>query len=55
MFAYPIKTAALAAAAMIGLSACTTGYGYNGVSVGVSSGGYYDPYYGGYGYGYGAG
>ena len=35
----------------IGLSACTTPYGYNGVSVGVGNGGYYDDYYGGYGYG----
>jgi hypothetical protein len=50
MFAYPLRTAALAVAAAVGLSACTTGYGYNGVSVGVSSG-YYDPYYSGYGYG----
>lgn len=53
MFAYPFRTAALAVAAAIGLSACTTGYGYNGVSVGIGSGGYYDPYYGGYGYGAG--
>ena len=50
MVAYPLRAAALAAAAMIGLSACTTpyGYGYNGVSVGIGSG-YYDPYYS-YGY-----
>jgi hypothetical protein len=51
MFAYPLRTAALAAAALIGLSACTTPYGYGGVSVGNSYG--YDPYYGGYGYGAG--
>ena len=46
----------------LGLSACTTPYGYSGVSVGVGNGGYggygYDGYgyggYGGYGYpGYG--
>jgi hypothetical protein len=53
MFAYPIRTAALAAAAMIGLSGCTGLY--NGFSVGVGNGGYYDPYYGGYGYGSGYG
>lgn len=52
MFAYPLRTAALAMAAAVGLSACTTGYGYNGVSVGVGNG-YYDPYYSGYGYGAG--
>jgi hypothetical protein len=50
MFAYSLRTAALAAAAIVGLSACTTPYGYGGVSVGASNG-YYDPYYGGYGYG----
>lgn len=55
MFAYPLRTAALAAAALVGLSACTSPYGYNGVSVGVGNAGYYDPYYGDYGYGYGAG
>lgn len=50
MFAYPLRTAGLAIAAAVGLSACTTpyGYGYNGVSVGIGSG-YYDPYYS-YGY-----
>ena len=53
MFAYPLRTAVLATAAAIGLSACTTPYGYGGVSVGASNG-YYDPYYGD-GYGYGAG
>lgn len=52
MFAYPLRAAALAAAAIIGLSACTTPYGYGGVSVGAGNG-YYDPYYGGYGYGAG--
>jgi len=55
MFAYPLRTAALAAAALAGLSACTSPYGYNGVSVGVGNAGYYDPYYGGYGYGAGYG
>jgi hypothetical protein len=56
MFAYPLRTAALAAAAVVGLSACTSPYGYNGVSVGVGNAGYYDPYYNdGYGYGYGSG
>lgn len=55
MFAYPLRTAALTVAAAVGLSACTTPYGngYSGVSVGIGSSGYYDPYYGGYGYGYG--
>lgn len=53
MFAYPLRTAALSVAAAVGLSACTTGYGYgpyggSSVSVGIGSG-YYDPYYG-YGY-----
>ena len=43
---------AAAGAATFGLSACATdmGYGYSGVSVGIGSGGYYAPYYGGYGY-----
>ena len=52
MFAYPLRTAALAAAAMVGLSGCAYNGLYSGVSVGAGSG-YYDPY-GGYGYGYGA-
>jgi hypothetical protein len=55
MFAYPLRTAALAAAAVwpLGLHFA---YGYNGVSVGVGNAGYYDPYYNdGYGYGYDAG
>lgn len=51
MFAYPLRTTALALAAVIGLSACTSPYGYSGVSLGVGNAGYYDPYYGGYGYG----
>jgi hypothetical protein len=51
MFAYPLRAAALTVAAAIGLSACTTPYGYSGVSVGYGNSGYYDPYYG-YGYGY---
>jgi hypothetical protein len=50
MFAYPLRAAALAAAAALGLSACTSPYGYSGVSMGVGNAGYYDPYYGGYGY-----
>ena len=59
MVAYPLRTAALAAAAMIGLSGCASNGLYSGVSVGMGNG-YYDPYYGGYGagyggYGYGAG
>ena len=54
MYAYPLRAAALALTAAVGLSACTTPYGYGGVSVGAGSG-YYDPYYDGYGYGYGAG
>ncbi|MHA3841099.1 hypothetical protein ACX0GZ_07760 [Sphingomonas aestuarii] len=45
-----IRTVGLAVAAALGLSACTDGYGYSGVSVGYGSAGYYDPYYaGGYG------
>lgn len=57
MFAYPFRTAALALTAVVGLSACTSPYGYSGVSIGAGNGGYYDPYYGGYGYdaGYGYG
>ena len=51
MFASPLRTTALALAAVIGLSACTTPYGYSGVSMGVGNAGYYDPYYGGSGYG----
>lgn len=54
MFAYPLRTAALAAAAMIGLSGCGYNGLYSGVSVGVGNG-YYDPYYSGYGYGAGYG
>lgn len=53
MFAYPLRTAALAVAAIVGLSACTTPYGYSGIGVGLGNAGYYDPYYGGYGYGAG--
>jgi hypothetical protein len=53
MFAYPIRTAALAAAAMIGLSGCAYNGLYSGVSVGLGNSGYYDPYYSGYGYGAG--
>jgi hypothetical protein len=53
MFAYPLRTAALAAAAIIGLSGCAYNGLYSGVGVGVGNG-YYDPYYGS-GYGYGAG
>lgn len=49
MFAYPLRTAALALAAAVGLSACTSPYGHGGVSVGYGSG--YGPY-AGYGYGY---
>ena len=51
MFASPLRAVTLAAAAL-GLSACTAGYG-SGLSVGIGNG-YYDPYYSGYGYnGYG--
>ena len=66
MFVPRIRTAALALAAGLSLSACVydDGYGYGGVSVGYGAGyggyydDYYDPYYGGghyssgYGYGY---
>lgn len=48
MFASPLRVALLAAAT-VGLSACTTAYG-SGLSVGIGTGGYYDPYYSGYGY-----
>ena len=53
MFAYRLRAAAIALTAAVGLTGCASygyggGYGYNGVSVGISSG-YYDPYYG-YGY-----
>ncbi len=62
-FSPRIGLAAVALAAAIGLGGCTDGYGYNGVSLGYSSGGYggyggdyYDAaYYGGYGYGGGYG
>jgi hypothetical protein len=51
MYAYRLRIAALAAVAAAGLAACTTPYGYNGVSLGLGNG-----YYGSqYGYGYGAG
>jgi hypothetical protein len=55
MYAFRLRAAAVALVAGIGLAGCTTPYGYNGVSVGVGSGGYYGDYgYGGYpGYGYG--
>lgn len=53
MFAYPLRTATLAAVAVIGLSGCGYNGMYSGVSVGVGNAGYYDPYYGGYGYGAG--
>jgi len=55
MLAYPLRVTALAFAAVVGLSACTSPYGYSGVSMGVGNAGYYDPYYGGYGYGAGYG
>jgi len=55
MYAYRLRIAALAAVAAAGLAACTTPYGYGGVSVGN---GYYGSDYGyggGYpGYGYGS-
>ena len=51
MYAFPLRAAAVALAAAAGLSACTTPYGYGGVSMGVGNG-YYDSSYGGYGYGY---
>jgi hypothetical protein len=64
MYASRLRIAALAAVAAAGLAACTTPYGYGGVSVGS---GYYGSNYGygggypgygydsGYGYGYGGG
>ncbi len=62
MYASRLRIAALAAVAAAGLAACTTPYGYGGVSVGAGSG-YYGSNYGygygggypGYGYGYDAG
>jgi len=60
MYAYRLRIAALAAVAAAGLAACTTPYGYSGVSVGLGNG-YYGSNYGygygypGYAYGYGAG
>ncbi len=55
MFAYPLRTAALAAVAASACRAAAYNGLYSGVGVGVGNG-YYDPYYGsGYGYGYGAG
>lgn len=50
MFAYPLRAAALAAAA-IGLSGCAYNGLYSGVSVGYGNAGYYGPY-SGYGFGY---
>jgi hypothetical protein len=55
MYAYRLRLAALVAVATAGLAACTTPYGYGGVSVGS---GYYGSNYGygsDYGYGYGGG
>jgi hypothetical protein len=51
MYASRLRIAALAAVAAAGLAACTTPYGYGGVSMGVGNG-YYGSSYGGYGYGY---
>jgi hypothetical protein len=51
MYAFRLRATAVALVAGVGLTGCMSPYGYNGVSVGVGSGGYYDPYYGGYGYG----
>jgi hypothetical protein len=51
MYAFRLRAAALALTAAAGLSACTTPYGYSGVSLGVGNG-YYGSSYGGYGYGY---
>ena len=47
MFVPRIRSAALALAAGLSLSACVydDGYGYGGVSVGYGSAGYYDDYY----------
>src|SRR4030095_8828207 len=53
MFAYSLRRGALALTAIVGLAACTTPFGYSGVSVGLGNG--YGPYYSNYGYGYGAG
>ena len=57
MFVPRLRTAALALAAGLSLSACVydDGYGYGGVSVGYGNAGYYDPYYDSYGSGYGRG
>ena len=50
MYIPRIVAAGLIGAAALGLSACTDGYGYSGVSLGYGSG-YYDDYYGGGYYG----
>lgn len=52
MFVPRLRTAALVLASSFTLAACVydNGYGYGGVSVGVGTGGYYDPYYDDYGY-----
>jgi len=62
MYAYRFRAAAVTAAAILGLSACATPYGYSGVSVGLGNGYYGSDYgygygggYPGYAYGYGAG
>jgi hypothetical protein len=49
MYIPRIFTVGLIGVAALGLSACTDGYGYSGVSVGYGSGGYYGDggYYGG--------
>jgi hypothetical protein len=59
MYVSRLRSAALAIAASVGLSACVydDGYGYGGLSVGYGNAGYCDPYwddcYRGYGHGYG--
>lgn len=55
MYATRIRAVGLAVAASLGLAACSSGYGYSGVSVGYGNAGYYDPYYGGGYGGYGSG
>ncbi len=55
MFLPRIRTAVLAVAGALSLTACGNyyddGYGYGGVSVGYGSAGHYDPYYDDYYYG----
>lgn len=57
MFAPPVRTLILTAAASLGLAGCVGNLGYGAGYGGYGDrhySGYGDPYYGGYGYGYGS-